>query len=95
MTRADDFVWFRTRAGDMMVTLQWLLDYHPGNQTTTLKENIEMIHHYAFKWEGWYTEQSYIKDDLHNLPKSVTDEQWPYLHGVTVAEGKMLDCPSK
>ncbi|KAJ5349469.1 hypothetical protein N7541_007196 [Penicillium brevicompactum] len=83
---ADDYVWFRTRSPDMVVSLQWLLDHHPGNQTDILKENIDMIHQYSFRWEGWYTEQSYIKDDLNTIPDSVASEQWPFLHGVTVAE---------
>lgn len=85
---ADDYVWFQARSEDMIVSLQWLLDYHPGNQTENLKENIEMIHKYASKWEGWYSEGSYIKEDLWDLPTSVTDDQWEFLHGVTVAESK-------
>lgn len=26
---ADNFLWFRARAEDMIVSLQWLIDYHP------------------------------------------------------------------
>jgi hypothetical protein len=84
---ADDYVWFRSRSQDMVVSLQWMLDHYPGNQTDILKENIDMIHQYSFKWEGWYTEQSYIKADLNTVPASLADEEWPFLHGVTVAEG--------
>lgn len=83
---ADDYVWFRSRSPDLVVSLQWLLDHHPGDQTDLLKENIDMIYQYSFKWEGWYTEQSYIKDDLNKVPDSVAGPQWPFLHGVTVAE---------
>ncbi|KAJ5999660.1 hypothetical protein N7481_000069 [Penicillium waksmanii] len=83
---ADDYVWFQARSEDMVVSLQWLLDYHPGNQTEVLKENIDMIHHWASKWEGWYSEGSYITEDLNDLPQSVTTDQWQFLHGVTVAE---------
>lgn len=83
---SDDYVWFRSRSPDMVVSLQWLLDHYPGNQTEILKENIDMIHQYSFRWEGWYTEQSYIKEDLNTVPESVASEQWPFLHGVTVAE---------
>jgi hypothetical protein len=84
---ADDYVWFRSRAQDMVVSLQWMLDHYPGNQTDILKENIDMIHQYSFKWEGWYTEQSYIKADLNTVPAALADAEWPFLHGVTVAEG--------
>lgn len=85
---ADDYVWFQARTEDMIVSLQWLFDYHPGNQTEMIKENIEMIHHYGSKWEGWYSEGSYVKEDLYDVPASVTDDQWEFLHGVTVAESK-------
>ncbi|KAJ5081068.1 hypothetical protein N7456_013306 [Penicillium angulare] len=83
----DDFLWFRSRSEDMMVSVQWLIDYHAGNNTEMLKENLDMLHEYGYKWEGWYTEQSYIKEDLYDLPESVTDDQWAFLHGVTIAEG--------
>ncbi|KAJ5698856.1 hypothetical protein N7462_000861 [Penicillium macrosclerotiorum] len=84
---ADDYLWFRSRAEDMIVSLQWMIDYHPGDQIEVLKENIELLHKFAFKWEGWYTEGSYIKEDLYDLPESITDDQWAFLHGVTIAEG--------
>ncbi|KAJ5273719.1 hypothetical protein N7478_008844 [Penicillium angulare] len=83
----DDFLWFRSRSEDMMVSVQWLIDYHAGNNTEMLKENLDMLHEYGYKWEGWYTEHSYIKEDLYDLPESVTDDQWAFLHGVTIAEG--------
>ncbi|KAK5788168.1 hypothetical protein VI817_009126 [Penicillium citrinum] len=83
---SDDYVWFQARTEDMIVSLQWLLDYHPGNQTDIIKSNIDMIHHYGSKWEGWYSEGSYVKEDLYDVPASVTDDQWQFLHGVTVAE---------
>jgi hypothetical protein len=86
---AGDFLWFRARAEDMIVSLQWLIDYHAGNQSELLKENIEMLHRFAYKWEGWYTEGTYIKEDLYTLPQSVTDDQWAFLHGVTIAEGRI------
>ncbi|KAJ5729713.1 uncharacterized protein N7483_004221 [Penicillium malachiteum] len=84
---ADDFLWFRARAEDMMVSVQWLIDNHPRNQTQILMENLDMMHQYAYKWEGWYTEQTYIKEDFYDLPQSVTDDNWQFLHGVTIAEG--------
>lgn len=85
---SDDFVWFRARAEDMVVSLQWLLDHHPGNKTDVLKENIDMIFKFAYKWEDWYSEGTYIKEDLYDLPQSITDDNWQFLHGVTIAESK-------
>ncbi|KAJ5625302.1 hypothetical protein N7510_001611 [Penicillium lagena] len=83
----SDFTWFLARVEDMMVSLQWLIDRYPRNETEILKENIDMLHHFGNKWEGWYTEGSYIKRNLYDFPPSVTDEQWAFLHGVTIAEG--------
>lgn len=87
----DDFLWFRSRVEDMMVSVEWLLDFHPGKETKILKENLEMLHEYGYKWEGWYTEQSYIKEDFYDLPQSVTDDLWQFLHGVTIAEGRICE----
>ena len=90
----DDYIWFRSRTEDMIVSLQWLLDNHPGDQqqAQTLKENIDLIYHFGYKWEGWYTEGSYVKQDLYDVPASVSDDQWQFLHGVTVAEGMKSIC---
>lgn len=83
----DDFLWFRARSEDMMVSVQWLIDNHAGNQTEVLMENLDMMHQYAYRWEDWYTEGTYIKEDFYDLPQSVTDDNWQFLHGVTIAEG--------
>ncbi|KAJ5875052.1 uncharacterized protein N7473_012399 [Penicillium subrubescens] len=50
-----------------------------------------MLHQFAYKWEGWYTEGSYIKEYLYNIPQSATDDQWAFLHGVTTAEELCTD----
>lgn len=84
----SDYVWFISRTEDMMVSLQWLIDHYPGNQTDILKENIDLIHHFGSKWEAWYTNGTYVTQDLYDVPASVTTDQWQFLHGVTVAEGK-------
>lgn len=91
----DDFIWFRSRSADMVVSLQWMLDHYPGNasQSEVLKENIEMIHGFSFKWEGWYTEHSYIKVDVNTVSEDLASLNWPFLHGVTVAEGICPDQP--
>lgn len=88
----SDYIWFQSRVEDMIVSLQWLLDRYPGDkgQAGMIRENINLIHHFGDKWEGWYTEQSYIKQDLYDLPPEMTDEQWAFLHGVTVAEGERV-----
>lgn len=61
----DNFLWVRARAEGMIVSLQWLIHYHPSNQSELLEENIEMLHQFACKWEGWYTGSSFIKEDLY------------------------------
>ena len=68
---ADDFIWFRSRSQDMVVSLQWIFDHYPGNNSEILRENIRLIHGYSFKWEGWYTEESYIREDLNSVSQEV------------------------
>lgn len=90
----DDYTWFISRVEDMIVSLQWLIDHYPGNQTEILKENIDLLHHFGSKWEAWYTNGTYVTQDLYDVPASVTDDQWQFLHGVTVAEGKFFNSAS-
>ncbi|KAJ9197365.1 CAZyme family GH127 [Paecilomyces variotii] len=82
----SDYVWFISRTEDMMVSLQWLIDHYPGNQTDVSKENIDLIHHFGSKWEAWYTNGTYVTQDLYDVPASVTTDQWQFLHGVTTAK---------
>lgn len=65
------------------MSLQWLYEKHPRGKEQTLVENMQMLHHYGYKWEGWFTEESFAFKDLYDLPEKVTDDNFQFLHGVS------------
>ena len=46
-----DTPWGRVRNQDMVITLQWLYEHHPGNQSGILLENMKMLHDGGLNWE--------------------------------------------
>ena len=86
---SSEYSWFIARVADMIVSVQWLLDFYPRNHTVILQENVAFLHEFGAKWEDWYVNGTYIFDDLNALPDEVTDDQWEFLHGVSVAESKL------
>lgn len=88
---SGDFQWGRVRSQDMMISLMWLLEKHPRNASSSIIQNLFYLHQGGLNWEDWWVEGVYIKDSLYDEPQSVTDDNYPYLHGVNVAQGK-LDC---
>ena len=84
--------WFIPRTQDMIVSLQWIQEHHPMQNQSIIEDNINLIHHFGSKWEDWYREGTYIKEDFYDLPDSATDDNWDFLHGVTVAQGEFTGC---
>jgi hypothetical protein len=84
-----DCTWGQSRVGDMMVTLQWLLEKHPSTQDDQLWETMNMFYNQStLKWENWYTEDNYLKTVPNPDPSNL--QQWPYIHGVNVGQGQDL-----
>ncbi|KAK4496684.1 hypothetical protein PRZ48_012666 [Zasmidium cellare] len=82
------YFWFLSRVAEMIVSLQWLYEKHPReSELTKVWENMEMLHKFGYKWEDWFAESSYAFGDLYDLPESVTDNNFQFLHGVNVGEG--------
>lgn len=90
---AGDYFWFKARVAEMIVSLQWLYEKHPGaeSEQQALLDNMQVLHHYGNKWEGWFTEQSFAFKDLYDLPEKVTDDQYAFLHGVNIGEGTIQE----
>jgi hypothetical protein len=80
-------VWGRARYGDMQLVLQWLVTYHPSNDTALIYDTMDLLQNWGIDWPGFYSPQSYFFEDLDLLPLSETDPLFPYLHGVNVAQG--------
>lgn len=79
-----------SRVAEMIVSLQWLFDKYPRGNEQTIMENMQMLHGYGHKWEAWFTQSSYAFKDLYDLPENVTEDNFQFLHGVNVGEGKSL-----
>jgi hypothetical protein len=87
---AEDHGWGRVRVADMMITLQWLLENDPAGQEKELWENLEYLRRGQIDWADWYQEGVYIKQDLSLVKESIVKPLFPYLHGVNVAQGKII-----
>ena len=82
-----DEQWGRSRAADMILSLQWLYEHYPMNNTQNIWENMVYLNNEAYDWAYWFDENVFIKVDLDTLPSSVTDPIFPYTHGVNAAQG--------
>lgn len=89
-----DTDWGRVRHQDMLITLQWLYEHHPGGQGEVLLENMKMLHDGGWRWEDWYNQAAYfgqgMDKDLNTLDSNLTDENYAYEHGVNVGQGESL-----
>ncbi|KAF2725282.1 hypothetical protein K431DRAFT_336291 [Polychaeton citri CBS 116435] len=70
---------------------RWLYEKHPSNQKNILLENMRYLHDAALKWESFYNDQAYFGQGfdkaLGTLPDNLTEENFPFEHGVNVGQG--------
>lgn len=89
---ADDDQWGQVRSQDMIITLQWLYEHYPGNQSQALLDNTNFLHDKGLNWEDWYNEVAYfgqgMDKDLNTLDLNLTTNNYPYEHGVNVGQGE-------
>ena len=85
--KSPDETWGRARYGDMSLVLQWLVTYHPSNDTSLIFDTMAALQDWAIDWPGFYSEGSFPFVDLDLWPEDVTTELFPYLHGVNVGQG--------
>jgi len=83
----EDHNWGRIRVCDMMITLMWMYDHYPGNQSQILLENLNMLLEGQIDWAIWYQQEVYIFPDLNTVNITYTKQMFPYEHGVNVAQG--------
>ncbi|KAH9826563.1 Beta-L-arabinofuranosidase [Teratosphaeria destructans] len=88
---SDGTAWGQVRSQDMIITLQWLYEHHPGNHSQILLNNMQYLHKEGLNWEDWYNEAAYfgqdIEKDLNTVDSTVTSENYPFEHGVNVGQG--------
>lgn len=87
----DDMQWGRVRHQDMLITLQWLLEHHPGGQEEILFDNMKMLHDEGLNWKDFYNDAAYFGQgfdrDLNLLDLNLTEDNFPFEHGVNVGQG--------
>ncbi|KAK3318772.1 hypothetical protein B0H66DRAFT_497544 [Apodospora peruviana] len=82
---AFECYWGQTRAHDLIISIQWLLEKYPSSQDTLLWDNMDMLYGLSkYKWVDFYQPGVY--------PRVVADPttsnpQFPYLHGVNAGQG--------
>lgn len=83
--------WGRVRYPDMLITLQWLFEKHPSNDTHQLLETMDLLNGRGLRWADYYNRNSYIFQDLDNVRPPITGDSsvFPYVHGVNAAQGKL------
>ncbi|KAF2733894.1 hypothetical protein EJ04DRAFT_577334 [Polyplosphaeria fusca] len=83
-----DEQWGRVRVQDMLITLQWMYEFHSDSHNATqLWETMDLLIKGSLNWADWYNAETYIKQDLNTLPVSITEPLFPYTHGVNVGQG--------
>ncbi|KAL8847440.1 MAG: hypothetical protein Q9221_007509 [Calogaya cf. arnoldii] len=82
--------WGRVRYPDMIVTLQWLYEKHPGNISNTLLETMSLLNQHGLRWADYYTRGEFIFKDLDTLRPPITDKSpvFPHVHAVNAAQGE-------
>lgn len=84
----NDVRWGRVRVQDMIVTLQWLYEKHPRDNAQLLRDNMQWLYDGSYKWEAWYNEAVYLRQDVSNAPEEVREDNLHYLHGVNIGMGQ-------
>lgn len=81
--------WGRVRYPDMIITLQWLYEKHPGNSTNRLLETMSLLNQHGLRWADYYNKGNFIFRDLDTVQPPITDQSpiFPHVHAVNAAQG--------
>ncbi|KAL8671022.1 MAG: hypothetical protein Q9168_004454 [Polycauliona sp. 1 TL-2023] len=85
----DEF-WGRVRYPDMIITLQWLYEKHPGNSSDRLLETMSLLNQRGIHWADYHTRGQFIFKDLDTIQPPITDKSlvFPHVHAVNAAQGE-------
>ena len=85
----DDFdeQWGRSRAADMAMALQWLLEKYPQENERKLWDCMVFLYEMAYDWSYWFSEDVFIKTDLDMNPIELTSSLFPFVHNVNAGQG--------
>ena len=91
-----DEQWGRSRAADMIAALEWFYvndapgqggPWRPDNASSLIWDCMQLFYDKAYDWSYWFSDGVYIKDDLDLYPVDLTNQLFPYLHGVNAGQG--------
>ncbi|PYH89615.1 hypothetical protein BO71DRAFT_413224 [Aspergillus ellipticus CBS 707.79] len=82
-----DDQWGRSRAADIIMSLQWVYEHDPRDQKHKLLDCMYMFEAKGMNWTNWFTEGVYLKQDLDTVPDTITTAYFPFEHGVNAAQG--------
>lgn len=85
--KSNDEVWGRSRYADMLITLQWLYEFHPDGNEDVLLQCMQRIRDHGSDWAGYYTKENYQFIDLDLINIDQTTRNFQFTHGVNVGEG--------
>ena len=71
----------------MIITLQWLYEKHPANNSQVLLDNMHSLHEEAYDWQHWFSEGVFPKKPRNELPWDWVERHFPFEHGVNAAQG--------
>lgn len=80
--------WGLSRAQDLMVPMQWLVDYHPRNNTQVLVGNMRYLYEAGLNWDYFYRADVFPRGEVDLLNQTFYNAlPWEYFHGVNMGEG--------
>jgi hypothetical protein len=84
----DATLWGRVRQHDMMISLQWVAEHDPRNDTQIIFESMQYLLDKAYDWSQWYTADNYIFGNLEYFSnQTYVSENYPFVQGVNVGQG--------
>lgn len=82
-----DEQWGRSRAADMIISLQWLYEKYPAENAQKIHDCMVWIYEMAYDWAHWFSEDVFLKGDLDSYPGDLINSLFPYVHGVNAGQG--------
>lgn len=80
--------WGQVRYQDMIISLQWLYENAPGNNTQLLFDTMTFLQQRGRDWADYYDESSYLFNDLDTVEPEIGTGSYayPWVHGVNAAQ---------
>ena len=84
--------WGEVRYQDMIISLQWLHENTPANNTQLLFDTMRLLRLRGRDWADYYDVGNYMFDDLDTMKPVVTawSYSYPWVHGVNVGQCKLI-----